>query len=149
MVHTSVCHDWLEGLPPKISFHSDYYYATRVFHGSNFQETLSRTFFWRLPTSSRSHQSGHMQTGSTCAIAQALSAHSVILAVLSLIIMCHLLPITGRMSGDYWWLTEWDSFRSRVSCPVRVRWLIVVCLKWSVGFPDSRPEWSIVRHGGF
>ncbi len=39
--------------------------------------------------------------------------------------MCPLLSVIGRVSGGYWRLTEWASeAHPRVSCPVRVGWVL-------------------------
>jgi hypothetical protein len=39
--------------------------------------------------------------------------------------MSHLLPIIGKVSSDYWWLTDWASAAQfQVSCPVRVEWFL-------------------------
>ncbi len=39
--------------------------------------------------------------------------------------MCCLLPVIGRVSGGYWWLTNWASeAQSWVSCPARVGWFL-------------------------
>ncbi len=63
--HTIVCHDWREGLPPKISFWLTFPWGHQPQGTTNLNscETLSRVFFRSLtPTNSRSHQSGHAQT---------------------------------------------------------------------------------------
>jgi hypothetical protein len=43
MAHTGVCHDGLEGLPPKVSNTPGYYCATRL-PNLNTSETLSRVY---------------------------------------------------------------------------------------------------------
>ncbi len=63
-------------------------------------------------------------------MAQALSALLVIWAVLP---PCAAFwPIIVRVSGDYWWLTDWASVaQSRVSCLMRVGWFLPAFLWFS------------------
>ncbi len=64
--------------------------------------------------------------------------------------MCPLLPVIGRVSGGFWWLTDWASeAQSRVSCPVRVRWFLAydqdADLFWCVGpgiYTQVYPAWT-------
>ncbi len=58
--------------------------------------------------------------------------------------ICCLLPVVGRVDGDYWWLTNWaGKVQFWVSCPVRVRWFLVR------RFPNFTLKWFLIRHVGF
>ncbi len=43
--HTGVFHDWLEGLPPNISFHPGYYCTANALSNVNSRETMSKVYF--------------------------------------------------------------------------------------------------------
>ncbi len=81
--------------------------------------------------------------------------------------MCPLLWIIGRVSGGYWWLTNWtSSAQSRVFCPMSVSWfslpMILICPLCSTTFLMSLgcpylpeiyvkvyPDWTCgLNHGG-
>ncbi len=67
--------------------------------------------------------------------------------------ICRLLPVIGRVSGDYWWLTDWGSeAQSRVSCPMRVRWFLTYDQDadlFRCGIPVSTLKCTLIGHVGF
>ncbi len=115
--HWCVAWSAVESLPPKVfSNFPGYYCATRLPKSLNSHESLSRVYSPSI-ASLISRATGRL---GMCHSPNFISPFRNLSCLLT---MCHLLPVIGRVSGGYWWLTNWASeAQSWVSFPARVGW---------------------------